>query len=285
MAARYFAPSATDINSTASWSTTEGGATGASVPTAGDDVYFWAGSPNVTAGLTALASIDLGSLTIGPSFTGNIGGAASPFQFLCTSGVVRVSSRGGFVNLSAASGTIADIRVESGAEVRLTGGTFTSVRGDKGRLTIESGAVVTNLYNNGASTTADYNATEFTVLSCTAGVVETIRGATTATVDVNGIIRQYRDASNTDTIVTLNIYGGRFLKQNSTPITTINMRTGVFDPTGATSNFTVSTLNLYGNNQTSKFYQTAGNVIVTVSTVNYFGTAGFQIKDSGGTGV
>ena len=72
MADRYLVPTSGSVNwnSTASWSATNGGVSGASVPVSGDNVYILNGSANINSGLSQ-TGVDLASLTV--QFNGTIG--------------------------------------------------------------------------------------------------------------------------------------------------------------------------------------------------------------------
>lgn len=82
MASRYFVGSGTNSSSTASWSATSGGASGATVPTAADDVHLDANSP--------------GNLTLDASL--------SCLSFDCT-GFTHTLTHNGSVTLTVAGGT------------------------------------------------------------------------------------------------------------------------------------------------------------------------------------
>ena len=72
MADRYLVPTSGSVNwaSTASWSATNGGVSGASVPVTGDNVYILNGAANINSGLSQ-TGVDLASLTV--QFNGTIG--------------------------------------------------------------------------------------------------------------------------------------------------------------------------------------------------------------------
>lgn len=78
MASRYLGVLSGTVtwNSTASWSATDGGATGASVPVSGDTVYLIRG--NATIPGQDLSAVVLANLYV--SFTGTMGTAGSPFK-------------------------------------------------------------------------------------------------------------------------------------------------------------------------------------------------------------
>ena len=76
MASRYLVSggSSTAWSNTSNWSATDGGASGASAPTASDDVYINSNSGNAPIALTSGACL---SLTVSGTYTGTISGSGS----------------------------------------------------------------------------------------------------------------------------------------------------------------------------------------------------------------
>jgi len=157
MANRFYIPGGTeDLNSTARWSATDGGATGAAVPVTGDDIYFKQGNSGPLLNLSALSAVDPASVNILDGFGGTSSGVAfgtdaNPIVF-GTITVLRIScNRLRFAKLSATCTTI-DIRHLGGGKFMHVAGACTDARfGETGTFDIESDVEYTSLRTAGMS--------------------------------------------------------------------------------------------------------------------------------------
>lgn len=132
MADRYFRGSTGDINTTAAWSSTRYGATGASIPGSSDTAYFYDGNVDID---TNISNFLAATVVIGGNFAGNIGTESSSLEMgTASANVIIERVPKSFVNVSAkASVTIGTIHVKDAL---------------RGRINVTSGAsgVVTALY-------------------------------------------------------------------------------------------------------------------------------------------
>ena len=79
-----------DLNTAANW-------TPSGVPEAADDVVFdGRTTQDVDGSLTTFNNVDLGSLTIENGYSGTIGGASTPMEFICSAGLAYVAGTGAY---------------------------------------------------------------------------------------------------------------------------------------------------------------------------------------------
>jgi hypothetical protein len=250
MADKYLVAGSVDLSASASWAATIDGAGGDGTPGAGDDVFIMEGSQTINVGLTQLNSNDLGSVTIGAAFTGSLGTAATSATIQCQSGEVNISARGAQVHITAGTGNLATVNIETsgGATVRLAGGTTATVNLRGGILSIENGATVTTLNQSSGSVTA-IAGTTFTTTRVTGGALSSERALGTATVDGSAQVTTTEAA----TVTTLNVHGSSMVNHRSSgTITTANLYGGTLTPAGARQAATITTANRYGGSIVTK---------------------------------
>ena len=210
MASRYWVSTGGDWGSTASWSTTDGGSSGAAVPVTGDDVYFMRGAVSVTAGLSQ-AAVDLESLTVNPEYTGSFGTPGSALTIAVSnsgSSVFKLWGSGAQYNIAAGTNGIdvLDIRCQQpNTAVNLSGGTTVAIRGGKvGVLNVEAGAVVTGpVLLAGMVTNWSDNATDVTgAVVFGAGTHRSYRDMDDVTIDVGASLTTYENVT-VDTSITI----------------------------------------------------------------------------------
>jgi hypothetical protein len=272
MANRYLAAGAVDLNSTASWSATFNGATGASVPVANDVVYILVGNQVINTNLSAL-NVDLNAVTIGPNFTGSLGTPGASATIGC-SGVARapfiIQSTGAYIYLAAGTASIDVLSVVSSANVWLTGGTTVEANLYLGTVSIGSSGVVTTCNVSGASVEA-IDGTVFTTVNNAGGSIVDYRGATT--VNVGGTAR-YTAAVSDAAYTTVNISGAPgtqgcvFNHKATGTLGTMNLYAGTYSVEGAAQNPVVTTANIYGTSSTTRYIYKSGLIQLTPGTEN-----------------
>lgn len=251
MANRFRLPGSADLADTAYWSATEFGAGGAAAPTTGDAVYITRGNDALTTGNL---NVELASLTIGAGFTGSLGSSGSSITVRCDSGTVLVAgSKAAQINIAGnGSQALAKVQVETagGAKVRLTAGTVTLVQRNSGVCDVTGNCVVTTFRGREGSSIIEDNATGVTTLVQT-GTGHTVcrRDVTTCITDESARVEIDRDAA----VTTAQIGGTAVLNYHSSgTLGTLNQYGGVFDPSNAVVNVTVTTANRYGGRYYSK---------------------------------
>jgi hypothetical protein len=286
MAARYFAAAATDLNTTASWSTAFRGATGAAVPVANDEVYFIEGSQIISTNPTAL-NVDLDLVYFGPNFVGDFGTSGTSITVGCSGSpaTFKIDSRGARFFLVAGSAGIDNLYINAPSVVRLTGGTFTNVYAYSGEVYVDASATVTNLFASGATIEAA-DGTAFTTLTQSGGRVLDYRGVT-GTSFIAGSKAAFVSAVGDAAYGTVEVVGGRFNHRSAGVITTLNVRAGRFDVDGAVltpGTTSITTANVYGTADTTLYASQVGLVDATVGTLNDFSLGAKQTIQGSGTG-
>lgn len=156
MASRFLVATgpAIDWSSTASWSATDGGASGAAVPVNADDVYIKQGTGAITTGLDQSA-VTLGSLTIMDGFGDGgtsvyIGTASAPLKINVTNALTVTCRRMQFFKLDGTIGTI-DLKAIGGCKFYHAAGASTTFKiGRQGSFEIEDDVEVTTFATAGA---------------------------------------------------------------------------------------------------------------------------------------
>jgi hypothetical protein len=151
VASRFYVPqtnSSTDFNSTNSWSASNGGAAGASVPGSSDDAFVYAGT-NV---ITSAATHTVASVTVGPGSYNGFGDSGTSLSVGGTNMYYAGQGPYAFINGSWSGGVY--VNDTGPGQFYLTGGTAaTWEQGASGRATIGSGAgSPTTLRSAGART-------------------------------------------------------------------------------------------------------------------------------------
>ncbi len=159
---------AIDWSSTASWSATDGGASGAAVPVNADDVYIKQGTGAITTGLDQSA-VTLGSLTIMDGFGDGgtsvyIGTASAPLKINVTNALTVTCRRMQFFKLDGTIGTI-DLKAIGGCKFYHAAGASTTFRiGRQGYFEVEDDVEITNFTTAGAGGIIKGDATSATDL-------------------------------------------------------------------------------------------------------------------------
>ena len=196
-----------------------------------DAVQFEDGSTAVTAGLDLSALTEgTSGITIGRSWTADIGSATSPLQADVDSGATATlwnNSGGGALYYTPKGDNNLCIRLRHTGfgHTVLTGsaGTVTTLEVARGRVTVGASIVVTNLYIGGGSVIIEgASGTSPTLINVYGGSLQTLRGVTTLT--MSGGATTFNASSNA--ITTINVYGGTINIQRSGTITTFNLYSG-----------------------------------------------------------
>lgn len=273
MADRYWLGVNTNLTDTANWSATRLGAGAASVPGVGDVAYLYDGSRDIDTNITNFLAT---TTIIGGEFRGNIGTATQALEFGTAGATVTIEAVSkDYISVSAkAATTIATLNIKAtgryGGIVNIGGtGTFTNVYcGSMGRASVDSAAVVTNLYSAGINVSARAG-TAFTILQLagqplTAHVIG--RGFTTGTFAQTAVLY-----NGTAAITTINVFpGASYTHQSDQTITTANVMPNGIAMAGSLR-FTVSNLNQWGGSQA---FEARDRVTVTSSV--YIGDASFN---------
>lgn len=222
-----------------------GSAAGAA-PATGDTVYVIDGSQSITAGLSN-SSVNLVGLYFGERYTGNVGTTGAPLVISVASGtpIFQYKASGAYANVQPGSSNITTAKVISTGpgELRLVGGTTTTLQvGSSAKVYVQSGAIVTTIYEAGGSLIVDSNATAITALIQEGGRSIFDRAVTTATLAGAGTLGTW---INSNTIGTLHVHpGARCNYRSRGTITTANVYPGArADAQGNSAAFTVTTLN------------------------------------------
>ncbi len=246
-AADRFAVADTAWNTTDTWSATSGGASGASVPVAGDIVYIGeaaARAVTIPAGYAAAAT----SVAIGNSAknTANSLSLAAADSTLTTSGAVTVNRPGGGVtntlNVDAGGVSVGGNVTLSGtatnddyiARIRITTGTL-DITGD---LVFVTGSAANNVLDmsGGAGTVNLQGAFTATVGTLTPG--------TTSTFTFNGAAAQTLTGATTFNNLVMNNAAGLTINSNVTVSAVLTLTSGAI-VTGA--NIVITTANCPGS--------------------------------------
>lgn len=235
---------------------------GGAVPVGDDDVVI-DGVVDITAGLNQSA-VNLKSLKILSTYSGNIGSGASALQINVTSTTggnvptCDISGIGSFYNLNGNFTTL-NINTGVGSRTSISGGTTTTCFAGSGQYEFASGAVLTNLYNTGATGTLYYNATGVTFLDNVLGSVTSSRAATTwHTMAASKLL-----ASATVTTARL-FNGATFNDQSTGTITTLEVGPySTYTPAGLKGSKTVTTCYQH---PMSNLVETAPGATLTITT-------------------
>jgi len=272
MASRYLAilTGSVNWNSTASWSATNGGASGASVPVSGDTVYILNGNANINSGLDQSA---VTNITLNISFGGSIGTDTTSLVFADIAGASISNSPTVYIG-AITTGTYI-VFEQSPCSVRITDGVVTNLFMGDGIVTLGSGV--------DAWTASVFGGQLFLDSSSTAGT-----GVCSFSV-YSGFVSCGRPMSGASD--TVNIFGGSFVYTNNATMNSVNATSGAtyFHQCGAniglaatsaganliaanaTAPFTVSQLSLFSNG----FAFGYSPVAVTVTTRTRYGTNRF----------
>lgn len=283
MATRYLAEGSTDLNVTASWRATIDGATGQTVPTAGDTVYITEGSQIVNTNPTTL-NVDLEYVEVTRGFTGDLGESGTPLTIACSNSgdsVFVLNSGGRYSYITAGTANIdrLKIAVPAGSKVYLTGGTFTLVEVYSGDVIVSGSATVTTLRHYGGTVTARAGTAFTTAIVQNGAILRSERSITTGLLAGDSrTVMMEAAGSGTLIRVTGNAW---FNPQSSGTFAQIDQHGGVITPEGARFPVPVTLLNLYQG----VAYSSVGQSKLNVGTAGDVGGGSLQdwTTGSGGT--
>ncbi len=231
-----------DLNTSGNW-------VPSGVPAATDNVRFPAGSPSITASLTALntstLSGSLGSVIFEEGFSGTVGTSTTNMQFTCT--LFNFGGTGlAYIDLQA-SAIAPQVFATSGAGtgtrgLYLIGSAMTTLNVEGGSVGVafrsgETSTVATVRCYGGGADVAVGSGTTLTTFYQTAGI-SVIRCAATTVTSYGGQLR----TEEVGAITTVNIRGGTALLESTGTITTLNADGGTTDFLGSGAARTVTTL-------------------------------------------
>jgi hypothetical protein len=254
----------TDVSDTSNYASDPLGTTPTgALPSAADNLYVT--TPNtLNAGLTALAAIALTKFEVPASSLTQV---ASGSSISVQATTLKYSGQGALFSVTAATGITTCLVATVGSTFQLVAGTTTNLQVASGQVIINGSAIVTNLYNFGGSVTAAYLATAFTLVEGSSGQLNTSRAMTTC----NNSGTHLSILSGTATATTVNLNGGTFNQRTAGTVTTVNARAGTLTPAGAVFDPVITTLNLYGNNNTLSYISTVGGVAFNPGSTNNLG--------------
>lgn len=271
MATVYFLgnASATDFSVGTNFNTAPDGSGSSGAPSSGDTLVFASGNQTISAGFAALAGVALARVEVRPGCAVSVSaGQSLTLDVSSGSGYMSYSGHGGLFSVTAGSGGIDRLDVfSSTGNFRLVGGTTADLRIMNGSVYVGGSAVVTACYMAGGSLEAEVNGTAFTTLDVSGGSATVRRGITTLHLTSGGSVVTLDVAP----ITTANINSGRFNPRSRSTIGTCNLRGGELTPAGGYGP-TITTLNVYGRKETTRYVSSAGGVAFAATPV-YFGSA------------
>lgn len=231
------------------------------VPVSDDDVII-DGTVSITASLNQSA-VDLKSLKILSTYTGNIGTSGASLQINVTSTAggntptCEISGNGSFYNLNGNYTTL-KINTGLGCTTSVAGGTTTTAYCGSGNVNFAAGAVLTTLYVDGANFYAYYNATAITTAIIGVGMFSTARAVTTK------FSQAMTKLLSSATIGTAYLFkGAAFNDQSTGTITTLQVLPGsTYTPAGLKGSKTITTLVQHPD---SNFVETAPGATLTIT--------------------
>jgi hypothetical protein len=277
MAAKYYRAN-NGLNDTSSWSLTPNGATGAAVPQTGDDVYFLELTGEITDDLTFFATNVPDSITVGPGCRLTIGAGSSMRVGDGTNTCEDITYQGSgsqWAFDAEAENAIDDIRINTIGSVTITKSdeatAIDNVYVSRGTVNIR-GDLKPNVYSFGGEVDIRGGGT-VAVLDCLGGRVTCQDTVTTLSATGQAIVSVTEAAS----VTTANVNGGRVNLRSTGTTTTLNQKGGTVTPEGGIGTHTITTANLLGTNQTTRFVSNVGLSALSVGTTNKFGT----VKEAG----
>jgi hypothetical protein len=272
MAAKYYRAN-NGLNDTSSWSLTPNGATGAAVPQTGDDVYFLELTGEITDDLTFFATNVPDSITVGPGCRLTIGAGSSMRVGDGTNTCEDITYQGSgsqWAFDAEAENAIDDIRINTIGSVTITKSdeatAIDNVYVSRGTVNIR-GDLKPNVYSFGGEVDIRGGGT-VAVLDCLGGRVTCQDTVTTLSATGQAIVSVTEAAS----VTTANVNGGRVNMRSTGTTTTLNQKGGTVTPEGGIGTHTITTANLFGTNQTTRFVSNVGLSALSVGTTNKFGT-------------
>jgi hypothetical protein len=272
MAAKYYRAN-NGLNDTSSWSLTPNGATGAAVPQTGDDVYFLELTGEITDDLIFFATNVPDTITVGPGCRLTIGPGNSMRVGDGTNTCDSITYQGSGAQWSfdaQAANAIDDIHINTIGAVTVTkSGEATAIDNvyvSRGTVNIR-GALKPNVYSFGGEVDIRGGGT-VALLDCTGGRITCQDTVTTANTTGQAIVAVTEAAS----VTTANVNGGRLNLRSTGTTTTLNQKGGTVTPEGNIGTHTITTANLFGTNQTTRFVSSVGLSALSVGALNKFGS-------------
>jgi len=272
MAAKYYRAN-NGLNDTSSWSLTPNGATGAAVPQTGDDVYFLELTGEITDDLTFFATNVPDSITVGPGCRLTIGAGSSMRVGDGTNTCEDITYQGSgsqWAFDAEAENAIDDIRINTIGSVTITKSdeatAIDNVYVSRGTVNIR-GDLKPDVYSFGGEVDIRGGGT-VAVLDCLGGRVTCQDTVTTLSATGQAIVSVTEAAS----VTTANVNGGRVNLRSTGTTTTLNQKGGTVTPEGGIGTHTITTANLFGTNQTTRFVSNVGLSALSVGTTDKFGT-------------
>jgi len=246
----------------------------------GDNVLFNEGGQTIAtlfAGtVTNLASVYVGrfaNVTVGDVVTGAV-----------TTPINTLLSLNGSGGSWAQSGNTTRIKLLSGQNLALSGGTHTSVEASSGNVTISSSATVTQLISNGAQVYADYitSTSGFQTARISGGVAVLGRGLDSdfsgSTMDITGgsVVTLKRTSTVTGAIPTLTgsggtgvtrVYGAKLIYQGGNIDTLIGLNS-VIDFSGVPASLTITNLTIDRSTYERSTFRSNANPFATITVTN-----------------
>lgn len=254
MGDRYLAITSGSVNwnSTSSWSATDGGASGAAVPIAGDNVYILHGNASIDSGLDQ-SLVALGVVKV--LFNGTIGTSSAPLRVASVSNGSTWDNATGFLEV----GAIARFTIlgTGGGSLTFTGGSLYYIADGlyiaDGVVNVAAAVTRWNIYllsgqlniEAGSATASASNTT------IQGGFATIKRGNGGGNLFVYGGVCSFGFPGSTQTTATAYVYPGAVLYYISSG--TIGYcevsQNGIASASGNASTFTVTNSGLWGNGQ------------------------------------
>lgn len=250
MASRYLVPTSgnVDWSSTSSWSATDGGASGASVPGTGDTAYLLRGTAAITSGLNQSTQTP----TVVIQFDGSIGTESTSLTFDSATITVGDSSSA-TVFVAAAAGITVTLFENTSANVYVTAApSGITARVGGGGLSIAGGIPGGSVYVYGGNvkTTASTVATAYAILMY-AGFVTWQAQLDTAIIVIHGgtfVAACAPGGVGSNTISQVDVdAGGLYYHNTSNTISAMYVYAGTASAAGAVAPFTVTNSILTAN--------------------------------------
>lgn len=279
MATIYYSssPTATNFATSTNFNTAPDGSGSSGLPTNGDTLIFSGGNQTITAGFTALSAVTLAAVYVNPGCAISVAaGSSLTLDVSSGSGVMQYSGVGGLFSVTAGSGGIDSLQVKSAAgQFRLVGGTTAVLGVFNGSCYVDGGAVVTTLYGANSFVNVEANGTGITTMDVQSVQANIRRNVTTMNLAANATVVTLDAAA----VTTANINGATLNYRSYGTLGTANLKAGILTPAGALGNPTITTLNVYGTDQTTSYFASAGSNSFN-ATPTYFGTAIAKVQDS-----
>ena len=241
-----------------------------------DSIYVVSGTQDIVTNVdqSALA----GGLTIvdvAPRFTASFGTLSVPFKADIDqgSGIFRFAGSGQcFYHAGGGSAVCTKLRVLNGTMNLITGGTITTAECMRGRMISAAAVTITTLLVGGADVRIEgTTGTASTTVEMTDGSLYMRKG-----IAGGGTLSMYGGElvidCGTNTIPTLNIYGGTLHLRNCGTITTMNLVKGDSAKIVVARPITITTLNVWASVRGASAFTHISKL--TIGTLNWIGDIG-----------